>query len=244
MSLFPLPTDRELQNIYTGYADRKDRISVENERRDSVYSLKLEKLRRFAQGNRLLDIGAGLGTFVAMARDFGFDAIGVDYEKDQCERARELWGVNLINDKIENIYEGLGRFDIVNMHHVLEHVHSPKQIFNILQEILEPAGIVLVEVPNQFFKITTEIRNRIGVNIKPPVNALHHLYFFSAKSLKCYIDKDEFEIIEFNQFRPRTKKLPIWQRMPKDFYRLLTNTLGIGGGNFFEFYIRKKTHLK
>lgn len=238
LSSFPFPTKEELQDIYSGYADKKNRISVEKERKENVYPLKFEKLKNLTKGNRLLDIGAGLGTFVYMAKNFGFDAFGVESERDQCEKAKELWGVELINDKIENVYNDFRDFDIVHLHHVLEHVYSPRKIFDIIYKILKPRGIILIEVPNQFFNIKKEIIFIMNL-IKPPVYFLDHLYFFSAKSLKNYINKDKFRIIEFNQFRLKKKRMPIWEKIPKELYVLFIEKFIRGGGSFFELYLKK-----
>lgn len=234
LSLFPFPTEEELKHVYHEYAEKKARISIEKIRKEVVYPLKLEKLKKFSEGNKLLDIGAGLGTFVCMAREFGFDAVGVEYEQGQCKKAQELWGVDLINDRIENVYHNFIGFDIMHLHHVLEHLYSPRKMLDIVYKILRPGGIALIEVPNEFFNIAREILVLIKSDTEQLVKPLDHLYFFSAKSLKRYIDKNRFSIVEFNQYRPRRKKLPIWERIPKDCYRLL-----VGSGGFFEVYIRK-----
>ncbi|MHA1755289.1 MAG: class I SAM-dependent methyltransferase [Promethearchaeota archaeon] len=239
VSLFPLPSEKELEIIYTKYADRKNRISVEKERKETVYPIKLEKLKNYSKGNKLLDIGAGLGTFVHLAQNYNFKATGVEYSKDQCEKAKNLWGVNLINNKIENIYSGfINEFDAVNLNHVLEHMYSPKKILGIIQKILRPGGICLIEVPNQFFNMKKEFNPFLNKNIKSNENPLHHLYFFSVKSLKNYID-NKFEIIEFNQFRPRVNKIPLWERMPKDFYRYIVKKFALNSGSFFEILVEK-----
>jgi uncharacterized Zn finger protein len=72
VSLFPQPSEKELDIIYTKYADRKNRISVEKHRKEKVYPIKLEKLKNYSKGNKLLDIGSGLGTFVYLAQNYNF----------------------------------------------------------------------------------------------------------------------------------------------------------------------------
>ena len=178
VSLFPLPTETELEFIYNKYADKKGRVVIEQNWAESVYPLRLKKLRSFSQGDRLLDIGAGLGTFVSMAIECGFDAIGIEYEKDQCKKAQELFGVHLFNDKIENVYQDFRDLDVVNMHHVLEHVHSPRKIFDIVHEVLKPGGIVCFEVPNQFSNIIGSLTRAPINSSKKPLQILATTYIF------------------------------------------------------------------
>ncbi len=236
--LFPLPTEEEIMNIYKGYADKKNRIEVEKKRKEFIYPLKLNKLKKYAPGNKLLDIGAGLGTFVYVARSFGFEAFGVEFEKEQCEKAKDLWGVELLNERIENICEYHKNFDVVNLNHVLEHVYSPKKLLNIIYDLLKPGGIALIEVPNEFNSIKV-VMSFFKKHRDTQINPLHHLYFFSLTTIKNYINREKFEILEFNQFRPREKKIKSWEKIPKDIIRFLVQKSNFGIGNFFEVYIKK-----
>ena len=240
LSLNPIPSDPEFSTVYENYAIKKKRMSVENQRLE-IYTHKLGKIRQYTNGNKLLDIGAGLGTFVKCAEEIGFDAIGVEYEKDQCELAKKLNGVELINGKIENVCQDFTKesFDVINLHHVLEHFQSPKEILKITHNLLKPNGILLIEVPNQFYNVKKELKYYLSGKFKYPDNALHHLCFFSIKTLKGYIRMYDFEIIELNQFLPREKNTQFWERFPKDFYRYLVSKFEIGGGSFIEIYLKK-----
>jgi 2-polyprenyl-3-methyl-5-hydroxy-6-metoxy-1,4-benzoquinol methylase len=175
-----------------------------------------------------------------MALDNGFDATGVEYEKEQCELARESNGVELRNGKIQDVWRELGTFDAICLHHVLEHVESPRLMLKIVDSLLHSGGIALIEVPNQFFNISQEIRYWLGAQFPPPDNALHHLYFFSPRTLRQYADRRRFEIVEMNQFRERRIQLPLWERLPRDLYRWFVERSAIGGGLIIEMYLRKR----
>lgn len=240
LSLYPIPTENEFHSIYSDYAVKKDRISVEKSRK-GIYESKLKKITQLTSGKRLLDIGAGVGTFVNCAGRFGFDPIGVEYESGQCKLAKELYGIDLINNRFEAICADLAEdpFDVIHMHHVLEHVQSPKRVLRLAYEILNKQGILLVEVPNQFSNIRTELRYYTLKKFTFPDNKLHHLYFFSIRTLMKYIQSTNFEIIEFHQHRPREKKMPVWEKLPKDLFRYVTTKWHIGAGSIIEVYCRK-----
>jgi len=240
LSLYPVPNEFELRSIYSDYAVKKDRVSVEKIRLN-IYVQKLTKLKSMATGEKLLDIGAGVGTFVNCARRFGFDPIGVEYESGQCKLAKELYGIDLINNRFEAICADLAEdpFDVIHMHHVLEHVQSPKRVLKLAYGLLRKGGILLVEVPNQFSNIRTELRYHIFKQFSLPDNSLHHLYFFSIRTLVKYLKSANFAIIELNQFRPREKEMAFWEKLPKDLFRYLTSKWNIGGGNFIEVFCKR-----
>ena len=237
--LFPRPTDAEQVAIYDRYTEKGDRVTVEDIRRQGVYDVKISRLRQLAPGRRLLDVGAGLGTFVRMASEADFEALGIEYEIEQCEQALALNGVKLRHGLLEDVWRELGEFDVVHLHHVLEHTYSPRRILEIVHNLLRPGGVLLVEVPNQFFNVTKEVRYRFGRRPPAPSNPLHHLYFFSPRTLRRYALPGKFEIIELNQSRERPMQMPIWERVPKDIYRWSAQCLGVGAGSFIEIYLRK-----
>lgn len=237
--LYPLPEPEAFENIYENYSSKNKRLNVEKIRLKKVYPLKLKKLKQYSKGKRLLDIGAGLGTFVYAAKKEGFDASGVEYDKNQCEKAKELWNVDLISGMIEDHYKKLGKFDVITLHHVLEHVYSPDHILDIVYKLLNKQGVCLIEVPNQFFNINKEIRLIFGRDFKKTKNNLHHLTFFSVKTLKNYIDKDRFETLELNQFRSPNYEGSFLKCKVRIMYRTIINCFELSGGDHIELYIRK-----
>ena len=122
--------------------------------------------------------------------------------------------------------------------------NMPRRILEILHNLLRPGGVLLIEVPNQFFNIAKEVRYRFGRRPPAPSNPLHHLYFFSPRTLRRYALPGKFEIVELNQFRERRVQMPIWERVPKDIYRRGAECLGVGAGSSIEIYLRKSGKLK
>ncbi len=44
----------------------------------------------------------------------------------------------------------LGHFDVVHMNNVLEHIPDPISLVSLARDLLEPGGIVCINVPNDF----------------------------------------------------------------------------------------------
>ena len=95
------------------------------------------------QSARLLDVGSGTGTLLARLRSLGFqDLTGVDplIAADVDLGA----GVRVLKAELRDVP---GSFDLVMMHHVLEHVKDPVTLLKQARERLAPKGRVLVRVP-------------------------------------------------------------------------------------------------
>jgi 2-polyprenyl-3-methyl-5-hydroxy-6-metoxy-1,4-benzoquinol methylase len=205
-SLFPIPTRSELEQIYANYAEQGDRIRVEQSRMDNIYPKKLALvMKHVSSGNKILDIGAGIGGFTALAKRNGYAVTGVEFEKQQCALAKKLFDVDLICSTFENFFEECtAKYNVVHLHHVLEHLRNPKEVLLKINEILEDNGKVILEVPNQFFVLKTELCTWFGrVPWKKPYNPYHHLYFFSPHTLEAMLRAAGFNIIELNQVYER-----------------------------------------
>ncbi len=103
-------------------------------------------IRRYVPRGRLLEIGVGSGRFLEQARAAGFEVTGCDLSPAVCRRVRERIGVHVHCGPVESLRRG--SFDVVAMHHVLEHVEDPVGFLRSVREVLAPGGIVHTAVPN------------------------------------------------------------------------------------------------
>lgn len=97
---------------------------------------------------RILDIGCGSGGLLLALKAHGFnDLMGMDPSRRCVERLRrcQLEGVQ---GTLESIPKSIGRFDLIVLSHVLEHVLEPVRALASLGEILASDGRVYVETPD------------------------------------------------------------------------------------------------
>ncbi|MDQ6691916.1 MAG: class I SAM-dependent methyltransferase, partial [Candidatus Dormibacteraeota bacterium] len=97
---------------------------------------------------RLLDVGAGIGTFLALARDRGWQVAGSEVSDSAVRLAADRHGLTLVQGQLETAELGLGSFDVVTLWHVLEHVPSPFRTLRTCRRLLRPGGLVVIAVPN------------------------------------------------------------------------------------------------
>jgi SAM-dependent methyltransferase len=95
----------------------------------------------------LLDVGSGLGVFIAGMLQHGWTCTGVDPDAHACEHLRSFIGADAYCATFEEL-TGAGRFDVVTLNKVLEHVADPIAMLSLTLSLLAPHGLVYVEVPD------------------------------------------------------------------------------------------------
>ena len=106
----------------------------------------LKTIQRYVRRGRLLEIGVGSGRFLEAARAAGFEVMGCDLSPAVCRRVEERIGVKVHCGPLGSLPEGA--FDVVAMHHVLEHVEDPVGFLRDVRRVLAQGGIVHTAVPN------------------------------------------------------------------------------------------------
>lgn len=122
--------------------------------------------RHVAPGGRVLDFGCGRCVKAAVLADLGYAVVAVDDFGDpwhatdpaRPERIRRFAADNdvAVADSLDAV---AGRFDMVMLHDVLEHLHdSPRPLLERLVGLLHPGGYLFVTVPN-----AANLRKRLAV---------------------------------------------------------------------------------
>jgi SAM-dependent methyltransferase len=103
--------------------------------------------RPFGAG-RLLEIGCGAGGYLKELSSLGWQCTGVDISAQAIANARmRNPNSKLIKGVIGDV--GVGeKFDVIVMHHVLEHLYHPREVVATCFEMLHPGGKLAVSVPD------------------------------------------------------------------------------------------------
>ena len=98
---------------------------------------------------RILDVGAGRGGFVLLARSRGHDACGLDLERAAAPvwRRRSVPGV--LGDAFAPPFRD-GAFDIVRLKEIIEHVEDPRALVDAARILLRSDGYIIAHVPSPY----------------------------------------------------------------------------------------------
>ena len=81
-------------------------------------------------------------------RNFGWDVTGIEVDESAAEAARKDFGLHVITGTLEDAALADQCFDVVVLHHVIEHVLDPKGLLAECFRVLAPNGELFVVTPN------------------------------------------------------------------------------------------------
>jgi len=134
---------------------------------------------------RLLDIGAGTGEFLSVAKNDGWQTIGVE-PSDRAKAIAKSKGVSFVEhtSELEN-----NSFDVISMWHVLEHVSDLDAQIKELKRLLKPTGTLIIAVPN-FKSFDAKYYGKFWAAYDVPI----HFWHFSKTAIKLLFEKEEIKL--------------------------------------------------
>ena len=103
-----------------------------------------------------LDVGAGHAHFCATAREIWPDTVfdGLDQGAGIEEAERRGWIATAHRGMFPELAGELaGRYDVVSMHHYLEHTREPFAELDAAARVLHPGGYLLIELPDPQWRL-------------------------------------------------------------------------------------------
>jgi 2-polyprenyl-3-methyl-5-hydroxy-6-metoxy-1,4-benzoquinol methylase len=151
-----------------------------------------------AGGKSLLDIGCGSGTFLHIAQSHGFVPHGMDQSSQAVEIAHRQYGYPARQGAIGSKIWGDCRFDFITMFHVLEHLPDPGLGLRYADELLQPGGTLIIQVPN-----VSSIQARLFGNRWYGLDVPRHVINFTPKALAFLFREAGFEFHLVSRFSLR-----------------------------------------
>ena len=128
-------------------------------------------LKTFLPQGRVLDFGCSWGYGIYQLKQAGYDAFGFEISRPRAELGRHQLGVEIL-DKLDDLQHIPSQsVDGIFASHVLEHLLSLKEIFELFARILKPGGVVLIMVPNSGGKKARDL----GIRWQAMINEKHTL---------------------------------------------------------------------
>jgi 2-polyprenyl-3-methyl-5-hydroxy-6-metoxy-1,4-benzoquinol methylase len=174
---------------------------------------------------RILDIGAGTGEFLSIAKQNGWETIGVE----PSEKAKQI-AINKGISFVPNLAELENHsFDVITMWHVLEHVPNLDQQIKELKRLLKPSGSLIIAVPN-FKSFDAQHYGKFWAAYDVPI----HFWHFSKTAIQKLFLKEQMELVQI---------LPM--KFDSFYVSLLSEKYKNGKMNFFKaFFIGFWSNLK
>ncbi|MBI4439654.1 methyltransferase domain-containing protein [Candidatus Woesearchaeota archaeon] len=147
----PIPAEIFYSNyhFFTSWKDQPQIPIIINE---------MESMLDSPRQKKILDVGCNDGVFLDALKKHGYDSIlGIEPSRDVYNECVKK-GLPCINEFFTknsalNIVSEHGRFDVVAIRHVLEHIQDLGDFMEAISLVLAPNGVVIIEVPDFYYNL-------------------------------------------------------------------------------------------
>lgn len=207
----PRPVLAELVKFYSRPAQYNSWLE-ELPIREKVWEQRLSKMQSTKKTGSLLDVGTGIGQFMAVARNSYREVYGTEVSSVAVQIAKEKYNLDVFQGTVEGI-DWQGRvFDNISLFHVLEHVHNPKSLLRICHSLLSADGVLVIAVPSEVSSLRARARRwvmnaglkerrglgKFGLPLVSlgPQNGEVHLSHFTPEVLDQLLQNTGFSVLE------------------------------------------------
>lgn len=177
-------------------------------------------------GAEVLDVGCGNGVISRSLGAAGFNVKGVDISEKAIERARELNKLPNVKFEVKSAEQLVAdghQFHAIICSEVLEHLHQPDMLLQVLHQVLHQDGVLIVTVPNGkgprevlvtkpviamqkknnwVWKLVQKIKSAFGykgTTVQSSADDLTHIQFFTKNDLEKLANTNQFNIVQFGK---------------------------------------------
>jgi 2-polyprenyl-3-methyl-5-hydroxy-6-metoxy-1,4-benzoquinol methylase len=142
--------------MFEFHGDRKRYFDIQVDNTTKYVLPFIEKKITIKEGTRVLEIGCGEAGVLKAFTDRGCIGVGVEFDEVRLVYAREWLANEMQQHKISFISKDIykvtpaelnGRFDIIVLKDVIEHIHDQTKIIAWMKEFLTPGGVIFFGFP-------------------------------------------------------------------------------------------------
>jgi 2-polyprenyl-3-methyl-5-hydroxy-6-metoxy-1,4-benzoquinol methylase len=146
---------------------------------------------------KVLEIGCAHGGFVAMLRQAGFDASGLELSPSIVRLAADTFRVPVLTGPIEDQSISPHSLDAIVMMDVLEHLPDPVATVRRCMELLKPDGIILIQTPAYPEGMSLPQLKHQKHKFPQMLDKNEHLFLFSKSSVRELLRRLDILSVEF-----------------------------------------------
>jgi 2-polyprenyl-3-methyl-5-hydroxy-6-metoxy-1,4-benzoquinol methylase len=177
-------------------------------------------------GATVLDVGCGNGIISRSLGRKGFKVLGIDVSEKAIEKAKQLNDLSNVNFQVmsaEQLAVSSEKYHAVVCSEVLEHLHEPQKLLQVLYQSLKTEGVLIVTVPNgkgprevlvtkptqnlrrknnwmwRFVQWIKKVFGYGGTTVQSSADDLTHIQFFTKRTLEQLANETSFRIIRFGK---------------------------------------------
>jgi SAM-dependent methyltransferase len=143
--------------MFEFHADRKKYFEIQVSNAAKYVIPFIEERFPLAPGMRVLEIGCGEGGVLKAFLDRGCTGVGVELDLARVEDAKKFLADELASGQLKFLARDIyqvnaeddlgGRFDIIVLKDVIEHIHDQPRLIGWMKTFLEPGGVIFFGFP-------------------------------------------------------------------------------------------------
>lgn len=191
----------------------RHQLQSNEERFEQHVRISLEGLNGIPQP-KILDVGCGGGLYLSKIRDkAGAECYGIELNMRRLRFAKDEYRLNNIYAlPIQSEFwldEHEGSFDLITLWDVIEHVNSPREVFDAASKLLKDDGLLIMDTPcrDTFYHKFGEYTYRLSkgtaptfLNIMYSNHSYGHKQIFSKKDLLRLYKEHSFGVSDVSVF--------------------------------------------
>ena len=199
----------ELDKEETVYWDDEEqkKIYFENKVQDlfvQEFEKRLSTIKKYVKGKgRLVDVGCGVGHFLAIAKQRGWTVQGIDISRAAQAAAREAYGLEVEVATLEKSSLERNSFDALTLWDVIEHIRRPIENLKAANRLLRMGGVLAMKTPNeaglfkQFALSCYQLLGNRAAFLLKYVYYVPHYFSYSKKTMSILLDQCGFQVIQY-----------------------------------------------
>jgi len=179
----------------------KEWIEKQMERRISMWKRRIKEIKEYKSNGNLLDVGCGIGTFLRLAKEEGFEIFGTEISDYACKYVKDNLKIDVFRGNLEEANFPPVSFDVVTIWHTLEHLPNPKAILKEINRIIKKDGLLVIAAPN----LNNFIMKFLYLIVKGKKLVLFsdqakewHFYHFSSQTITSMLKKTGFRVVKID----------------------------------------------
>lgn len=191
--IHPAPSSEKLNEYYSaGYDPYDSDHGLTEDMADVVAAARAAGEYRYVKitpGMRVLDVGCGGGSFLAVCRELGAEILGVEPSEDGVATCKAA-DIPVFHGNLTEFLETADQsFDLITTNHVVEHHPEPTALIREKASLLAPGGEIYIAVPNANCFFSRKLKAQWHSSDLPV-----HLQHFSEGSLRRMVEDAGLEI--------------------------------------------------
>ena len=147
--------------------------------------------------SRLLDVGCGVGFFLEVAKEQGWDVSGIETSQFASAYVRDRLGLDVSADDLAKADFPDNSFDLITMWDVIAHVTNPGDYLKKAGKLLKQDGLLVIKTPEhplRLFKLASFIS--LFTKSKGLLHIPAQIYHFTPEVLSGILRRSGFEVLK------------------------------------------------